>query len=269
MYKIRWSIVLLLVFVQACASLQGMGRNSGGEQRWTAMSKSEVLEFLKAQERNWHAFSAQAYLEVHKKDVQVGGDVMILSGGPGEFYVEFTGPLGAQAIVSSDGKLLYVWDVRAKAMAISPADKGIALLVRLPLSAEDFTRLLRGILPVGKKVAGFRFADGRYQIISHTNTAIWMANFAADGRISKCVIETPNKKTVAAMSYLGSSSGKFLPFTFARLELPNSIEIDISVRKGSYREDIEYDPAVFVLNPPPFVKKFWGYIELNLPRRGQ
>ena len=215
--------------------------------------------------------SAQARLTVKEGDWEAGGDANILLQAPQRFYFEFSGPMGAAAIIASDGRLLQIWDIRAKKMAISPATSELSILTRLPLSADDFVRMVMIDPPrdTATSVSGFLFNTGGIQInMAGGKGHIHTLEFDNTGRITAYAISRDNQ-VAAKLRYFGDSVDVHLPYTTGQLTTPSSAyTVYLAWRQGSVTTDIQPPPDAFVLNPPPFVKRMHGTIELNLPTRG-
>jgi|GEM_PF-3181009 len=215
--------------------------------------------------------SAQARVTVKDGDWEAGGDANILMQPPQRFYFEFSGPMGAAAIIASDGRMLQIWDIRAKKMAISPATKELSILTRLPLSAEDFVRMVVVNPPVDQStsISGFRFNTGTMQInMADDRGNVHTLEVNAAGKVSTYAISR-NKEIAAKLRYFGDAVDSHLPYTTGQLRTPASqYVVYLAWRKGSVTTDITPPEEAFVLNPPPFVKRMHGTIELNLPTKG-
>ena len=215
--------------------------------------------------------SAQARLTVKEGDWEAGGDANILLQAPQRFYFEFSGPMGAAAIIASDGRMLQIWDIRAKKMAISPATEELYILTRLPLSAEDFVRMVMIDPPrdTATSMSGFLYNTGGVQInMADAKGHIHTLEFDAKGRVTAYAI-SHNNQVAAKLRYFGDGVDAHLPYATGQLTTPSSpYVVYLAWRDGSVTTDIQPPPDAFVLDPPPFVKRMHGTIELNLPTRG-
>lgn len=269
--SVVWALVILMLSLSGCAAfdkfLNGEKTNAND---WKPLDKREALRLIKARRDAAGDVSAKAYIEFKGGGYSAGGDASILLGGAGEFYFEFSGPFGADAIVASDGSILQAWDVRNRLMAISSAETQTSILLDLPISAKEITYILRASLPDGidfeNRVSAFEFADGRKQINAAAGDKVYTIEFDASDKPIKYGVAKKGIIAVAAFYYKEAQCAQ-LPYESVKIVAANAGEIFINLRDKSAKSGITAPKTAFKLNPPPFVKRVYGEIQLPLPKK--
>jgi len=277
MIHLRYLILIISVMTLCVLSYAGCTTTSRAPKgaaptSYTVMNADACRTALKRFLPNTPEYlSAQARLTIKDGDWEAGGDANILLQPPQRFYFEFSGPMGAAAIIASDGQMLQIWDIRARKMAISPATKEMSILTRLPLSADDFVRMVMVDPPydIASSISGFSFNTGTIQInMADAKGHVHTLELDAKGRITTYAI-SHNNQVAAKLRYFGDAVDGHMPYTTGQLRTPSSqYVVYLAWRKGSVTTDITPPADAFVLNPPQFVKRIHGTIELNLPTRG-
>ncbi len=264
-------VIISTLFLPGCAAIDkflGAGKTAGAD--WKPLDKREALRLVKARQDAADDVSAKAHIDFKGSGYSAGGEASILLGGAGEFYFEFSGPFGADAIVASDGSILQAWDVRGRLMAVSSAETQTAILLDMPVSAKEITYILRAALPAGidfeKRVSAFEFADGRKQINAAEGDKVYTIEFDASDKPIKYGVAKKGIIAVAAFYYKEAQCPQ-LPYTSVKIAAANAGEIFISLRDGSAKNKITAPKTAFKLNPPPFVKRIYGEIQLPLPKK--